>query len=176
MKKRFALSFVLGISGFFPAIAQIPDESSLSTLRFPEKVTAIDGYDVDVKQLATAKTLVVVTLKATWCEVCQRQLMRIKKRLTESEACGVSYLVLAPGPRKQLLEIQKKIKFPFPFIEDTDLRIAKSLGLQMSEDEILPSIFILTSDLKVGWMQAGRSDLNYGDPALFEKIKCADWI
>lgn len=102
--------------------------------------------------------------------------MRIKKRLTESEACGISYLVLAPGPRKQLLEIQKKIRFPFPFIEDTDFRIAKSLGLQMSEDEILPSIFILTGDLKVGWMQAGRSDLNYGDPALFEKIKCADWI
>lgn len=143
---------------------------------FPEKVTAIDGQTLDVKQLAAKKTLVVVTLKATWCEVCQEQLLRIKKRLSESQTCGLSYLVLAPGPRKDLLEIQEKIGFPYPFIEDQNLRIAKSLGLQMSEEEIFPAILVLRKDLKVGWMQTGRSEGYFGDPELLKEVRCAEWI
>ncbi len=176
MKLRPSFQLLIGMVFLLAVNAQEQDSQRLPEKRFLEKVVAIDGRTVDVKALAQNKTLVVVTLKATWCPVCQSQLMRIKERLSESEACGISYLVLAPGPREELLEIQKKIKFRFPFIEDKDLQIAKSLGLQMSEEEILPAIFILTKDLKVGWMQAGRSDAQYGDPALFEEVRCAGWI
>ena len=150
--------------------------ADLPQVKFPELVKSIDGKAVDVAKLAKKNKLVVVTLKATWCEVCQHQLYRIKKKLKESEACGLSYLVLAPGPKKELQAIQKTVGFPFPFVEDEGLRIAESLGLRMSEAEIFPALFILNADLSVGWMQAGRGEGVYGDPELFEAIRCAEWI
>ena len=145
-------------------------------LRFPATVSTIEGEQLDLKKIATKHTLVVVTLKATWCPVCQSQLARIKSKLSEIKPCGVSFLVLAPGPKSQLRSIKKKIGFPYPFVEDVDLTIAKKLGLQLSEREIVPSIFILNSDLSVGWMQRGRNARSYGDSALLEKINCGNWI
>jgi peroxiredoxin len=163
------LAFALGF-------AQGSESPNLPEVLFPEKVRDVDGQNVDVAKLAKKKKLVVITLKATWCEVCQHQLYRIKKKLAESRACGLTYLVLAPGPKKDLQAIQKAVGFPFPFVEDEGLRIAESLGLRMGEDEIFPSIFILNADRTVGWMQAGRGEGQYGDPALFEAIRCAEWI
>ena len=43
---------------------------------FPRFVTSIGGERLDLLPLAEQKTLVVVTLKATWCPVCQAQLRR----------------------------------------------------------------------------------------------------
>ena len=151
-------------------------ENRLPAAKFPAAVRGVDGETIDVAALAKMHRLVVVTLKATWCEVCQRQLQRIKKKLPESKACGLSFLVLAPGPSRELKAIRGKIGFPFPFVEDKGLRIAASLGLRMGEDEILPAIFILREDLTVGWMQAGRGEGAYGDPALFAAAQCAEWI
>ena len=144
--------------------------------RFPTKVQTIDGRELDVAKLATEHTLVVVTLKATWCPVCQRQLARIKRKLSEIEPCGVTFLILSPGPRSELQAIQKRIGFPYPFVEDVDLAIADRLGLRMTEDQIFPSIFILNPDGSVAWMQRGRNARYYGDPALVEKIDCGGWI
>ncbi len=43
-----------------------------NTAVFPAKVlTDIAGKTVDIEKLAAAHNLVVVTLKATWCPVCQ---------------------------------------------------------------------------------------------------------
>ena len=150
--------------------------TNLPPAKFPSQVSSVDGKIVDVAQLAKKNKLVIVTLKATWCEVCQEQLYRIKKKLYESKACGLTYLVLAPGPKEELKTIQKATGFPFPFIEDKDLRIAESLGLRMSKEEIFPSIFVLNGDLTIGWMQAGRGEGAYGDPDLFEALQCAEWI
>ena len=159
------------------AFSQQPDsESKSASAKFPSEVKSVNGDVIDVAQLAKKNKLVIVTLKATWCEVCQEQLYRIKKKLSESKACGLTYLVLAPGPKEELKAIQKAIGFPFPFIEDKDLRIAESLGLRMSKEEIFPSIFVLNGDLTIGWMQEGRGEGAYGDPALFEALKCAEWI
>ncbi len=151
-------------------------EEDAPPLRFPATVSTIEGEELDLKEIAKKKTLVVVTLKATWCPVCQTQLARIKRKLPEIKPCGVSFLVLAPGPKSQLKAIKEKTGFPYPFVEDVDLAIAKKLGLQMSEEEIFPSIFMLNPDLSVGWMQRGRNSSYYGDDALIKKINCGDWI
>ena len=150
--------------------------TSVPEARFPARVATIDGQDLDVAKLAAQNTLVVVTLKATWCPVCRHQLERIRDKLPEIEGCGVTFLVLAPGPRRALKEIQKQVGFPYPFVEDVDLRIAKRLRLQMSEKEIFPSILILRQDLSVGWMQRGRNARRYGDAALLATVNCGDWI
>lgn len=164
-----------GVLGLLPTGSTLAEQRAAPGV-FPRKVTTIEGQTLDVQKLARQKTLVVITLKATWCPVCQVQLMRIKSKLPEIQACGVGFLVLAPGPRSELESIKERIGFPYPFIEDVDLAIAKRLGLQLAEDQISPAIFILDSDLSVAWMQRGRNASYFGDPALLEKINCGDWI
>lgn len=161
----FALALVQTQDG--PAAPRLPQA------RFPAEVTSIEGKIIDVAKLAQGQPVVVVTLKATWCRVCQEQLYRIKARLSRSH-CRVTFLVLSPGPREDLKKIRERIGFPFPFVEDRGLVIARSLGLQMSETEILPAMFILRSDRSVGWIQMGRGPAHFGDRELLEKLDCAD--
>ncbi len=174
--KRISLVTALLCLITFICTGDVWSQGDAPLLRFPATVSTIEGEELDLKKIARKHTLVVVTLKATWCPVCQAQLARIKSKLPEIKPCGVSFLVLAPGPKSQLRSIKKKIGFPYPFVEDVDLTIAKKLGLQLSEREIVPSIFILNSDLSVGWMQRGRNARSYGDSALIEKINCGNWI
>ena len=89
------------------------------------------------------------------------------------EECGTKFIVLAPGPSDQLEAIRDRIGFDAPFVEDKGLRIAESLGLKLSEDEIQPAIFVVEPDLTVGWTQRGRNGGYYGDDALLEEIACA---
>ncbi len=144
--------------------------------RFPASVTTIGGEKLDVAALARRRSLVIVTLKATWCQVCQTQLLRLKRRLPEIKPCGATFLVLAPGPRSELRSIQQRIDFPYPFVEDVGLSIAKRLGLQMSKTEILPSLLILGPDLSIQWMQRGRGPGSYADGALVEALDCGNSI
>ena len=116
--------------------------NKIENVTFPNRVYDIYGNIVNIKKLAKKKKVVVVTLKATWCLTCQQQLIRIKKQIDKVESCGLSFIVLSPGPKKALQAIQKKLDFPYPFIEDINLQIASSLSLKMSKNEIFPSIFI----------------------------------
>ena len=64
----------------------------------------------------------------------------------------------------------------FPFVEDRDLKIARSLGLQLGPNEIAPAILMLNRDLSVGWVQQGRSSSYYGDCELMKEIACWEKI
>lgn len=139
---------------------------------FPAVVTTIDGQELDVAAMARASTVVVVTLKAHWCPVCQRQLERIKLHGERLAECGIRFVVLAPGPRDELAAIRERTGFDHPFVEDRGLRISASLGLRLGDAEIQPAILMLDRDLRVGWMQRGRSSALYGDGALVEKVAC----
>ena len=170
---RFVLSAVAALLIAAPSLAQ---ERELPETPFPAKVKSVTGETIDVEALAKKQRVVVVTLKATWCPVCQEQLRRIRKELPDPSECGLTFLVLAPGPADKLRAIQKDTGFDFPFIEDSDLEIAESLGIRMAEDQIWPSILILERDLTVGWMQRGRNAAFFGDPQLLEEVNCAGWI
>lgn len=157
------------------ALAQTQGSPPAPQPRFPARVKSVEGKIIDVGKLAKEQRVVVITLKATWCPVCQEQLYRIKKRLPLSY-CGVTFLVLSPGPKEDLKIIQKRTGFPYPFIEDRDLAIARSLGLQMNKTEIRPAMIILRKDRTVGWIQEGRGQRYFGDPELLKELRCADLI
>ena len=146
--------------------------------KFPSSIVSVSGDTVDVAQLAKNKRVVVITLKATWCLVCQRQLARIEKQLDKIKFCPVTFLVLSPGPKRELEAVKRRINFPYPFIEDRKLTLAKKFDLVLSEEkeEMIPAIFILKPDLSIGWIQLGRNGSYYGDPELFEEINCGEWI
>ncbi len=143
---------------------------------FPEIITDIDGDTINLKELTTQKTVAVITMKAPDCPVCQTQLLRIMQNFDKLSACNVTFLVLAPGPIDKLQKAKELTKFPFPFIVDQELKIAKSLDLIINETQILPSILILNDKLEVEWAQRGRNALYFGDPELMKRLKCEGWI
>jgi len=81
-----------------------------------------------------------------------------------------------PPAIDKLQKAKELTKFPFPFIVDQDLKIARSLDLIINETQILPSILILNDKLEVEWAQRGRNALYFGDPELMKRLKCEGWI
>ena len=143
---------------------------------FPEIITDIDGDTINLKELTTQKTVAVITMKAPDCPVCQIQILRIIQNFDKLSACNVTFLVLAPGPIDKLQKAKELTKFPFPFIVDQDLKIARPLDLIINETQILPSILILNDKLELEWAQRGRNALYFGDPELMKRLKCEGWI
>ena len=144
--------------------------------RFPEIITDTNGNPINLKELTSQKTVAVITMKAPGCPVCQTQLLRIMQNFDKLSACNVIFLVLAPGPIDKLQKAKELTKFPFPFIVDQDLKIARPLDLIINETQILPSILILNDKLEVEWAQRGRNALYFGDPELMKRLKCEGWI
>ncbi len=138
----------------------------------PKQLIDVYGKTVDIAKLANEKKLFVVTLKATWCSVCFKQLLRLKTRLTELRICGATFIVLSPGPAEELKKIQKRSKFPYPFVEDKGLTLARKLKLQIAVDQIQPAIFAVNKKREIAWMQLGRNGSYYGDKELQEYLDC----
>jgi len=151
-------------------------DSTEQEIYFPATVTSSKGNDIDVAALAKAHIMIIITIKATWCPVCQQQLLRIKEQLGDFEKCNASFLVLSPGSNEAVHEVKFNIDFPFPFIPDQNFSIAKKLGLILSPEEIMPAIVILNEDLSVKWVRKGRYALNFGDAELKDHLGCANWI
>ena len=143
---------------------------------FPNVVSDIDGTVIDLKQLASEKRVVVITIKTAECPVCQQQLIRINDKLNELASCNVTFLVLSPGTINKIQKAKSNTKFPFPFIMDENLEISKSLDLIIDEKQILPSILVLNEKLEIEWAQRGRNAFFFGDSELMKILKCSSWI
>jgi len=143
---------------------------------FPEVMQNIDGSKINLKELTTKKTVTIITMKSPDCPVCQTQILRIMQNFDQLSACNVTFLILAPGPIEKLQKAKELTQFPFPFIVDEELKIARSLDLIINETQILPSILILNDKLEVEWAQRGRNALYFGDPELMKRLKCEGWI
>lgn len=127
-----------------------------------------------MQQLAAGHRLVVVTLKATWCSACSRQLVRLRERKEKYAACGVRFVVISPGPRRELKAVADRTRFPYPFVEDVNLDLARTLRLELAEDQIVPAFILLDSERRVAWMQRGRNSAYFGDAALLQHLDCAN--
>jgi peroxiredoxin len=145
-------------------------------IQFSQTLTSISGEGIDVEKLSESKTIVVVTLKSHTCSVCKNQLERIKRNLDAFEMCNLSFLVVCPGTIDEVKSVKRESDFPFPFIADTNLEIGNQMGLTLGDSELYPSIFVLTKDRTISWIQKGRNYLYYGDEELQEALNCHNWI
>ena len=145
-------------------------------IQFPRTVTSVSGEEIDIDKLSANKTVVVVTLKSHTCPVCKNQLERIEQNLGAFEMCNMSFLVVCPGTIDEVKSVKEESDFPFPFIADTDLEVGNQMGLALEDSELYPSIFVLTKDRTIRWMQKGRNYLYYGDEELKEALNCHNWI
>ena len=160
----------------FLLAANLPGNEVPPPHPFPGQVTNIDGIKIDVRKLARKKQVVVVTLKATWCPVCQKQLLRLKENIGRIDLDRITFMVLSPGPKTLLKKVRDRTAFPYPFIEDEGLTIAGMLNLRLNENEIIPSVFILDRKLRLRWIRRGRNSRNFGEDALLEELGVVEWI
>jgi peroxiredoxin len=147
-------------------------EDASESRRLPHQLVDLTGAPVELAALTANHRLFIVTLKATWCPVCQMQLQRLRDQLARLRACGATFVVLAPGPRSELTRIAEQTAFPYPFVEDVDLAIARFAGLQLAADQIEPAIFEVNAQREIVWMDRGRNAGHFNDEALLARLEC----
>ena len=143
---------------------------------FPKNVIDIDNNKVVISELSKNKTVCIVTIKSVSCPVCTEQLIRIRDRMKEFNRCNLTFLVLAPGGKDGIKELRKRTKFPFPFVQDKNLEIAKRFDLAVPPFEIMPAVILLEKDGSVRWSKPGRGPDYYSDQALSDYLDCVNWI
>lgn len=157
---------------------QSPDvttpRSEAAALLMPAELVDIHGRTVNLQELAKRQQLIVVTMKATWCRVCLQQLRRLRRLQSQLEQCGATFIVLSPGPLEKLREVEHQVDFPFPFVEDVNLELARRLDLELRTDQIVPALFSVDPSGRIGWMQRGRAPGLYADDILLELLECED--
>jgi len=138
----------------------------------PPTLRDVHGKAIDVAALAERHRLVVVTLKATWCPVCRGQLERLRRELPRLRSCGATFLVLSPGPDDALRTVADATGFPYPFVEDRGLEIARAADLVLAPDQIVPAILVVNARREIVWTDRGRSPGTFNDPALLAHLDC----
>ncbi len=143
---------------------------------FPNNIYDIDNNKIVISDLSKNKTICIITIKSVTCPLCTEQLIRIRDRLVEFNKCNLTFLVLTPGGKNGIKELRKRSRFPFPFIQDKNLKISKHFDLANPPFEIVPAIILLNKDRSIRWIQAGRYPGYYSDQALNDYLDCLNWI
>ena len=165
--------FSLLVNPALAALANREAKEIQQSSALPAQLVDLEDQPLDLLKLVKKKRLFFVTLKATWCGVCANQLIRLAKLKSRLNTCGATFIVLGPGPRRELKAIKKRTGFTYPFVEDKGLKLARLLGLELAPGQIQPAIFEVSKERKIIWMQRGRSGVYYGDRELFEYLNCA---
>lgn len=161
---------VLAVLGLTLALAAVGRADPRVTL--PATLHDVYGKRVDVAALAARHRLVVVTLKAPSCPVCRGQIERLRQELPRLRSCGATFVVLAPGPQDALRAVAEATGFPYPFVEDHGLAIARAADLVLAPDQMVPAILIANARREIVWMDRGRNAASFNDPALLAELGC----
>lgn len=158
-----AIGLALALAGLASADAPVT---------LPATLTDVYDQSVDVAALASRHRLVVVTLKEPACPVCRHQLERLRRALPRLRSCGATFVVVAPGPRDALRAAAEATGFPYPFVEDRDLALARAADLVLAPGQIVPAILVANARREVVWSARGRNPTSFNDPALLAELGC----
>src|SRR5262245_22008231 len=128
----------LALAALLAALAAGVPRADAAPAVVPATLRDVDGDVVDVAGLASRHHLVVVTVKAAWCPVCREQLARLRRELPRLRSCGATFIVLGPGPRDALRGVARETGFPYPFVADEDLALARAADLVLAPDQLVP--------------------------------------
>ena len=163
------------ISIFFLLFLLTANLNATETI-FPKNISDINGDKLSFSILSKDKIVCLITIKSISCPISIEQLKRIKKKVLDFEKCNLTFLVLAPGPLKGIKAFAKKMKFPFPFIQDKNFSISKIFSLANPPFEIIPAVILFEKNGSMKWRQLGRSFDYFSDQALEAYLDCENWI
>jgi peroxiredoxin len=142
----------------------------------PPRVADVHGNAVDLAALAEHHRVFLISLKTVTCPVCREQLTRLRKLLPRLRACGATFVVVAPGSQAAVAALAEESGFPFPFIADSDRRVARAANLVRVAGEMEPAVLEVDGEGTIIWERRGRASGAYSDPALLERLDCVDGL
>ena len=163
---------MLGILAAIMLCSILGGGTAHASMTIPPRLTDVRGAEIDVAGLAARQTLIFVTLKTATCPVCHEQIRRLAALQARLRACGASFIVLAPGPADALRQVAARTGFPYPFVEDVGLALARGAGLAVGPAEIMPGFFHVNAEREIVWTQRGRSAARFGDGELLGYLRC----
>jgi peroxiredoxin len=147
--RGFLLGVLLVVFGL--ASEPAPGGEAPGRVAIPETLRDVRGAAVDVAGLAARHRLVVVTVKEPSCPVCRTQLERLQRELPRLQGCGATFIVLAPGPANELEKLASASGFPFPFVEDRGLELARAADLVLAPGQLVPGVFGVNEHREIVW-------------------------
>jgi len=126
MDRKVVLFFLLALFGGTALIAQ---------QRFPSvQVYSLDGKAVDIGHYARNDRPTVISLWATWCSPCKKELNAIAEMYEDwQEDYGVELLAISIDDQRALAKVApmaQNNEWPYTILLDTDGALMQALGVQ----------------------------------------------
>jgi len=102
-------------------------------------VEDMNGNKIDLKNYQGKKIVLVFFRKAA-CPFCNMQMLHLIKRYGEFEAKGIKIITLFASSKEDVLKYAGKQNPPFPIIPDTDFKIYRKYGIQISYNGMLKTM------------------------------------
>lgn len=93
------------------------------------------GKTVKLSGLIQAKPTVLIVYRGGWCPYCNTHLANLRKIEDELKSLGFQILAVSPDQPKFLNETVTKNKLGYTLLSDSDMAVAKALGLAFKVDE-----------------------------------------
>lgn len=107
-----------------PVGAELPDV----------EVKSADGEVLNLREALGERPAVIVFYRGYWCPACMKQLQGLDKILPQLEETGTNLLAIGTDKPEIIAETVKKTNFGFPLYSDSDLTVAKAMGLAYQLD------------------------------------------
>ena len=127
--------FTLGITQMLHAQKQFPTVSSIK---------ALDGKPVKTMDIFSQNKLTVVSLWATWCSPCKKELDAMKALYNEWKELGIDVLAVSEDNAQLLGRVKpmvKQKKWPYQIISDANGDLKQALSVQA-----IPHTFIVNNE------------------------------
>lgn len=128
--------YVLGVGLIGTLVYQLwyskLDRAPSEVLRVGQQLPSLTFEDVDGNPVNTgelAGPLLLIFYRGNWCPLCMAQVKEVASQYRELKACGVTTLLISPQAHDNTRDLAARFDVPFRFLVDTDLKVAKSLGL-----------------------------------------------
>lgn len=99
------------------------------------KVKGEDGKTVKFAKALDDQPTVIVFYRGHWCPYCMKHLASLQEIIGELEGLGVKLVAITPDKAEYIAEAKAKAKLGFPIYSDSQLDLAKAMGVAFQLDK-----------------------------------------
>lgn len=99
------------------------------------KLSKIDGFEINIKDLVKNKPSIVVFYRGGWCPYCNVHLSELRKIEKDMKAAGVQLLAISTDRPEELKKSIEKNKIEYQLYSDSKMNVAKAFGIAFKVDD-----------------------------------------
>lgn len=125
-----------------------------------------DGIAHSLSEFTASGAAVMVYIRGAWCPHCLRQLADYAERYRDFKRWGIEVVAVSPESQRRSRRMRAGLRLPFTVLSDSNLEVAKTLGLIGHERPGKPTAatFVLDSQQRMR-----LSTLNQREKCLFAR-------